>query len=151
MKKVLLSILCLGSLGAAPFEHKITVAPTEKMSESGKKEYLAKIEVTKVSEKGAPIIIASPKMVCVEGTKAEMKIKSPDNVDVLIISVLVPENNKDEAKASIYMTEDKKVVLSVEEKIKINSQKKFRTWADLREKRAQEADSKASAVSQTRS
>jgi len=138
MKKVLLSILCLGSLGAAQFEHKITVAPTEKTSDSGRKVYLAKVKVTKVSEKEAPVIIASPKIVCVEGTKAEVKIKSPDNIDVLIVSVLVPENNKAEAKASIYMTEDKKVVLSVDEKIKIDSQKKFRTWADLRERRAQD-------------
>jgi hypothetical protein len=154
MKKFILSMLCCASLGAAHFEHKITVTPTEKTSESGKKEYLAKVEVTKISEKGAPLVIPIPKLVCVEGTKAEVKIKSPDNIDVLIVSVLVPENHKDEAKASIYMTEDKEVVISVDEKVKINTQKKFRTWADIREKRAQETEKgvpKASAASQARS
>ncbi len=152
MKKYLLSALCFASLGASPFEHKITVTPTQNVSESGKKEYLAKVEVTKTSEDGTPMVVASPRLVCVEGTKAQVKIKSVDDVDVLIISVLVPENNPTEAKASIYLTDEQAVVLAVEETVKIETKKKFRTWADIREKIAQEAEqTKSSVVSQDRS
>ncbi|HEY5236042.1 MAG TPA: hypothetical protein VIJ14_07685, partial [Rhabdochlamydiaceae bacterium] len=102
-----------------------------------------------------------PQLICIEGTKAEVELKSPDEHDVLIVSVLVPENNATEAKASIYMTEFKKVVISKDENIKIagenikiGTKRKFRTWADIREKIAQEAEKgvpKASAASQDRS
>ena len=156
MKKFMLSMVCFASLGAAQFEHKITVRPTEKTSESGKKEYLAEIEVKKLSENEDPLFIEVPLLVCTEGKKAEAKVKSPDGADVLIVSVLVPENNATEAKASIYMTEFREVVISKEENIKIGTsiptKRKFRTWSDIRELRAQEAEeAKASDASQARS
>ncbi len=161
MKKFILSMVCFASLGAAQFEHKITVTPTEKTSKSGKKEYLAEIEVKKLSVNEDPFVIEVPLLVCMEGTKAEVQVKSPDEADVLIVSVLVPENDATEAKASIYMTEFKEVVISKEEKIKIGAKeedlkigtkRKFRTWADIRELRAEEAEAvKASTASQARS
>jgi hypothetical protein len=138
MKKWILSVLCFASLGASEFEHKITVTPTEKTTE-GKKEYLAQVEITKNNKEGS-WVIPIPNLICIEGAKAEVKVESPDNMDILVVSVLVPENNTGEAKASIYLTENKEVILSIDEKVKINSKKRFRTWSDIGEKRAQEVE-----------
>jgi hypothetical protein len=148
MKKYLLSFLCCASLSAAEFEHKITVSPSGNESKSGKKEYVADIEVTKFAKGEAPLLLAKTTMDCIEGKKAKIEFASPDNVDVLIVSVLVPKNNPSEAKASIYLTEDQAVVLSQKENIKINQKAteqivniiprlKFHSWADNREKIAQ--------------
>ena len=118
MKKYLFALLCCASLSASQFEHSITITPYQ-TSESGKKMYLAEVKVMKLFADGSPFVVAVPALVCVEGEKAEVKVGSPEEGHVLMVSVLVPENNHDEAETSIHMTEGTEVVISKEEMIKI--------------------------------
>ena len=119
MKKYLLALLCCASLSASQFEHTITITP--QASESAKKVYLAEIKVMKLFGDGSPFPVATPTLVCVEGEKAEVKVGSQEEGNLLIVSVLIPENNTEEAETSIYMTEGTEVVISEEKTIKISS------------------------------
>ena len=120
MKKYLLALLCCASLSASQFEHTITITPSQ-TSESGKKVYLAEIKIMKMFADGSPFAVATPTLVCVEGEKAEVKVGSQEEGNLLIVSVLVPENNTEEAETSIHMTEGTEVVISEEKMIKISS------------------------------
>ncbi len=125
MKRYLFSILCCAilKLEAAP-DHKITITPTQTVSPSGKKEYLAEIELDDALRMS---------FVCMEGEKADMELESPDKTDFLAVTVLIPENNPtNEATTSIYLEEAGEVVLSMEETIKINCLIKARSWSDRR-------------------
>lgn len=119
MKKYLLALLCCASLSASQFEHSITITP--QASESEKKMYLAEIKVMKLFADGSPFVVATPTLVCVEGQKAEVQVGSLEDGNVLVVSVLVPENNTEEAETSIYMRENSEVVISEEKMVKISS------------------------------
>ena len=130
MKKYLLALLCCASLSASQFEHTITITPSQ-TSESGKKVYLAEIKIMKMFADGSPFVVATPTLVCVEGEKAEVKVGSQEEGNLLIVSVLVPENNTEEAETSIYLTEGTQVMISEEKMVKII--KSARTWAERRQ------------------
>jgi hypothetical protein len=132
MKRYLFSIFCCAMLGleAKQFEHKITITPTQTTTADQKKEYLAEVGVTRIPG-GETLTL---KFTCVEGKKGEAQIESPDKTDFLAVTVLVPENNpQNEAETSICYTQDRAIILSAEEKVKINTQITVRSWADRRQ------------------
>jgi hypothetical protein len=121
MYKFLVPTVCLAIFGlqAAEYTHKIKVMPSENQPASGKKEYIAEVEVKRISEPGAEEeIIATPQLVCIEGAPAEIKIESDDKTDYLLVKVLVPKGSA-QAETSIQLTDEKKMVISATEKVKI--------------------------------
>lgn len=133
MKKCLISIFCLMSLGlqAAQYRHKISITPLS-VNEEGKKTYQANVKLTKqLDENSDPFVIDVPQVVCIEGQLAEATTTLADKSD-LIVKIFVPENHN-EAKASIFLQEDNKVVLSSEDEVvKIGNLRVIRNWAEKR-------------------
>jgi hypothetical protein len=133
MKKWLISIFCLISLGlqAAQYRHKISITPLA-ANEEGKKTYQAKIELTKqLDENSEPLAMDVPKLVCIEGQLTEATNTLADKSD-LTVKIFIPEN-ENEAKALLLLQEDNTVVLSSEEAVKIGNVRAIRHWADKRE------------------
>jgi hypothetical protein len=139
MKKLFISLFCFISLGlhAAQYHHKISITPLP-AHEEGKKQFLAKIELTKqLDENSEPFLIDVPKIICLEGELAEVKNESPDTGDLLVIKIFIPENQS-EAQASILLQEGNAVVLSSDETVKISNFRVIRHWSDRREQLIQE-------------
>jgi hypothetical protein len=134
MKKYLISLFCLLSLGlqAAQYRHKISITPLP-ANEEGEKTFLAKVKLTKqLDENSEPFVIDVPKLVCIEGQLAEATNTLADKSD-LVLKIFIPEN-QNEATASIFLQEDNKIVLtSQDEIVKIGNLRVIRNWADRRE------------------
>ncbi len=119
MKKLLLLIsLSCFSLEATHFQSSMSVTPM-----SNKNEFLVEMQIEKIHEEGSePELIASPKILCVQGKPAELNIESEDKSDLLSIRVVVPENISQKAiQASVLMKEKNLVVLAFDNTIKLNN------------------------------
>lgn len=120
MKKLFLLLLSLAcvSLEAAHFQSSMSVTPI-----SNRDEFLVEMQIEKVHEAGStPELIASPKIICIQGEPAELKIESEDKFDLLSIRVIVPENfSQIGIQASVLMKEKGLVVLSFDNIIKLSN------------------------------
>lgn len=90
MKKLFLLLLSVASISleATHFQNSMKVR-----SLGNRNEFLVEMQIEKEEEGGfAPEIIASPKILCVQGEPAEVRIESEDKLDLLLIRVLVSEN-----------------------------------------------------------
>lgn len=104
---LMLSLACV-SLEASHFQSSMTVTPTQ-----NDHEFLVEMQIEKVSEESAPELIASPKIICLQGKPAEFKIESEDQNDLLSIHVMIPENMSESSiQTSVLMKEKGQIVLS---------------------------------------
>lgn len=137
MKSHLIAIFSLLSLGleAAQFQHKISIA-----TESGQKEYTAEVIITKQQdEQSEPVVIYSEKFTCLEGDVTE-RTESPEPFDLVAVRIVIPNNHQNQAKASIFLQENNKVVLEKEnETVQIKQVRVIRHWSDRRQQLQDEA------------
>lgn len=141
MKFYLMAIFCLLSLGlqAAQFQHKISIAPIP-VTESGQKEYTAEVIITKQQdEQTQPVVVFSRKFTCLEGELGEVVEYTPSG-GLIDVRVFIPENHENKAQASIFFTEDGKVVVLKEnETVQIKQLRVIRHWSDRRQQLQEEA------------
>jgi hypothetical protein len=122
MKKYILSAICLATfgLGAAEFQHKISIKPVT--SETGEQTYLAQVQIEKTDDNAVATVVAKPEIVCVEGTWGKVEQGSAEEADHLLVTVLVFKDNEElKAKAKINLKEENKEVLAVEQDVVINN------------------------------
>lgn len=122
MKKYIFSAICLATfgLGAAEFQHKISIKPVT--SESGEQTYLTQVQIEKTDDNAATSIVAKPEIVSVEGKLGKAEIGLAEEADHLLVTVLVFKDNEEmKAKATINLKEDNKEVFAVEQDVVINN------------------------------
>lgn len=118
MKKFVFSALCLVcfSLESTHFQSTMSVSPM-----SSKNTFLVEMEIEKVIGSHSELM-ASPKIICVQGVPAELKIESSNQEDLLFIQVMIPENlSQTVVQASVLMKEKNQVVLSLNNVVKMNA------------------------------
>lgn len=121
MKKYIFSAICLATfgLGAAEFQHKISIKPVT--SETGEQTFLAQVQIEKTDD-NAVSIVAMPEVVCVEGKLGKVENGSTEEANHLLVTVLVFKDNEEmKAKTTINLKEDNKEVLAVEQDVVINN------------------------------
>lgn len=122
MKKSLFLMLSLATftLEAAHFQSSMSVTP---ILNNEVNEYLVDMQIKKVVDaNSAPQLIASPKIICMQGEPAQLTIESEDKADLLSIQITIPENaSQTSVHASCLMKEKGEVVLSFDHVIQFNS------------------------------
>ena len=117
MNRYLLSLISLATLGlqAAEFSHQVEIVPTE-LTEAGQKTYQVNFLIEKKADENSTAeVIATPKLVCVEGVLAKANIGSEDDADYLAVTALVPvDTTENKAKVTVFVKEANQVVLSSE-------------------------------------
>lgn len=118
MKNLFFFLFCMIglSLEAAHFQSDMTVKPTDHENE-----YLVEMKIQKFHDGSAiPELVASPKLLCIQGEAAQMRMGSEDEADLLAIDILIPKNDSQEGtQVSVLMKEAGQVVLSYNNRIKI--------------------------------
>jgi hypothetical protein len=110
MNKLLLLIFAITCyhLEATHFQSSVQITPTSKNNE-----FLVETRIEKAIDNHTTELIASPKLICVQGKPAQLKIESKDRSDLLLIQVMIPENSSPNGiRTSIFMKEKGQIVLS---------------------------------------
>lgn len=119
MKNLLFLALSLVgfNLEATHFQSSMSVIPTRE-----KNEFLIEMKIEKVINGCTiPELIASPKIICMQGAPAQVTIGSEDQDDFLSVQVAIPENtSQTSVHASILMKEKGQVVLSCDNTINLH-------------------------------
>ncbi len=117
MNRYLLSLISLATLGlqAAEFSHKVEIIPAE-INEAGQKTYEVNFLIEKkADENSAAEVVATPKLICLEGVLATANIGSDDDADYLAVTALIPvDTTENKAKITVLVKQANQVVLSSE-------------------------------------
>jgi hypothetical protein len=122
MKKYIFSAICLATfgLGAAEFQHKISIKPVT--NETGEQTYLAQVQIEKIDDNAVASVVAKPEIVCVEGKLGKIETGSAEEPDHLLVTVLVFKDNEEmKAKTTINLKEENKEVFAVEQDVVVNN------------------------------